>query len=84
MTTENTAPEQNQQAPAGVQHDEVGVQLLRAYGYVVPKQVVVVELVFQPLGQALFSTGHAPQAHTQCRYQCRHAAGASPELVFNC
>ena len=75
---------QNQQPPAGVQHDEVGVQLLRADGHVVPKQVVVVELVFQPLGQALFSRCHAPQARTQCRYQCRHAAGASPELVCNC
>lgn len=71
---------QNQQAPAGVQHDEIRVQLLGADGYVVPEQVVVVEFVFQPLGQALFSKGHAPQARTQCRYQCRHAASCPPML----
>jgi len=41
-------------------------------------------LLWQPLGQAFFSTGHARQARTLCRYQCRHAAGASPELVCNC
>jgi hypothetical protein len=46
---------QDQDAPARVQHDEVGVQLLRADGHVVPEQVVVVELLLQPFSASRFS-----------------------------
>ena len=69
---------QNQQPPAGVQHDEIGVQLLGTYGHVVPEQVVLIELLLQPLRQTSLTTGHTRNARAYRRYQCRHALSCLP------
>lgn len=50
---------QEQQAPAGVQDDVVGVAALAAQGDVVPDGVVVLEQAFQALAQAPFAGRHA-------------------------
>lgn len=42
-----------------MQEDEIRMQGFGAYGYVIPKQVVIIELGFDPLGQAVLSPGHA-------------------------
>ena len=65
---------QNQRAPVRVQHDKVGVGLLGANRYVVPEQVVVFELFFQPLCQAFFACRHAVQAGAQRGYQRCHVS----------
>lgn len=53
---------QNQCTTVRVQDDKVRVGLPGADGHVPPEQVVVIELAFQPVGQALFASGHAAQA----------------------
>ena len=65
---------QHQQTPSGVQHHEVRVCLFGAYGHVVPQQVVGIELLLQPLGQASLARG-IKCGRAYRRYQCRHAAG---------
>src|SRR5665647_2052551 len=43
-----------------------------AYRHVVPKQVVIVEFLFKPLGQSAFAGCHARNACTDCRNKSRH------------
>jgi hypothetical protein len=50
---------QYQQPAPGVQHHKVRVGLLGANGHVVPQQVVVIQLLLQPLGQTPLAGGHA-------------------------
>ena len=51
---------QHQGAAARVQHHEIRPRLLGADGHVPPEQVVVFQLLLQPLGQPPFAGGHAP------------------------
>src|SRR6185312_454688 len=60
---------QHQQAAARVEHHEVGAALLEADRHVVPEQVVVFELLFQPFGHALLAAGHPWQAAVAGGYE---------------
>ena len=46
---------QDQHAAPGVEHHEIGLRLLGTHWHVVPKQVVVFELLLQALGQSPFT-----------------------------
>ena len=52
----------DQQATARMQDDEIRMRIGRAYRHVVPAQVVVFELGFETLRQALLAAGHAAGA----------------------
>ena len=63
---------QHQQAATGMEDDEIGVALFQADRHVVPDQVVVLELLLQPLGNAFLAAGHARQAAAASRNECCH------------
>ena len=63
---------QDQQPTPWMQNDEIGVGLLWTNGDVVPEQVVVFELLFEPLGQSALAVGHARHATAHCRNQGGH------------
>jgi hypothetical protein len=64
---------QDQQPAARVQHDEIGMRLSGADRHVVPDEVVVVELLFQPLGQPALALRHARDTGAEGRDQGGHA-----------
>ena len=63
---------QNQDAAPRVHHHKVWMEVFGAYGYVIPEQVVVVEFLFESLGQTPLAGGHAGNARTDCRNKSRH------------
>ena len=65
---------QDQDASARVHDDEIRVQVLGPYSHVVPQQVVVVELLFQPLGCAALAGCHARDAAANGGDECCHDA----------
>ena len=50
---------QNQQPAPGMHHHKIRVQVPGADRHVVPKQIVVVELLLKPFSQPAFAAGHA-------------------------
>ena len=63
---------QHQQAAARVEHHEVRMALLEPDRHVVPEQVVVLQLLFQPFGDTLLAAGHARQAAVAGWDECCH------------
>ena len=53
---------QNQQPAIRMQDDEIGVRMLGANRYVIPNQIIVFQLIFQPLRKAPLAAGHAGYA----------------------
>jgi hypothetical protein len=56
----------HEQPAAWMQHDEIGMGVSGADGYVVPDEIVVIELLLQTLGRSAFTLRHASDAGTQC------------------
>jgi hypothetical protein len=69
---------QNQRPSLRMDHHKVRVGLLRPHGHVVPQQVVVLQLLLQPLGQTALARSHARHAGAECRDQCRHERALCP------
>ena len=63
---------QHLDAPARVHDAKVWVGVTRTHRHVIPKQVVVIELLLKPLGQAAFAVGHTRYARAHRRNKSRH------------
>ena len=51
-----------QHAAARMEYNEVRAPLPEPDGHVIPEQIIVFELLFEPFGKTLFATGHARKA----------------------
>ena len=61
-------------AAARVRHAKVGVGVTWPHWHVVPEQVVILQLLRQPLGQTALARSHTRCAGADCRAQCCHVA----------
>src|SRR3954470_23402058 len=53
---------QDHQAAPGVEDDEIRLAVFQPDGYVVPEQVILIELLFEPLGDTLLACCHSRKA----------------------